>query len=101
MADQKPSEAVLSIMSRKLRNIYAYIRKEMEAKGISGIDISHGDVLYALMSNGPQPMNIISRRIDRDKSTVTSLVAKLEHLGLVERADRAPSPTGGVLPELK
>ncbi len=80
-----PPESVISLMSKKLRSVYAVIRAEMVAGGLEGLDISHGDILFVLFTYGSQPMTELSRKIDRDKSTVTSLVAKLERLGLVKR----------------
>ena len=53
--------------------------------GIVGIVPSHGAVLATLYHEGPLPMKEISRRIHRDKSTLTVLVRKLEELGYVER----------------
>lgn len=79
-------DAVISVLSRKLRRIHSQIRQMMEDQGLTGIDISHGDILYTLMYNGPQSMQQIAKRIDRDKSTVTSLVAKLEKRGYVTRS---------------
>jgi DNA-binding MarR family transcriptional regulator len=81
----RPSESVVSEMSKKLRAAYAVIRSEMQSRGLRGLDVSHGDILFVLMHKGPQPMSELSKRIDRDKSTVTSLVAKLEALGFVSR----------------
>jgi DNA-binding MarR family transcriptional regulator len=85
MDKRLPPESVISLMSKKLRSVYAVIRREMTARGLEGLDISHGDILFALFSGGSRPMNELSRKIDRDKSTVTSLVVKLERLGFVKR----------------
>jgi DNA-binding MarR family transcriptional regulator len=74
-------------MSKKLRSVYAEIRSELEARGLKALDISHGDIIYVLLERGPQPMKELSRRINRDKSTVTSLISKLERLGFVGRTD--------------
>jgi DNA-binding MarR family transcriptional regulator len=92
MASRKPAEAVISQMGRKLRFAHATIRSEMAARGMEGIDVSHGDILYVLLQDGPQRMSDLSRRIDRDKSTVTSLIGKLERRGYVQRR---PDPRDG------
>jgi DNA-binding MarR family transcriptional regulator len=86
MDKPRPPEAVISEMSKKLRSAYTMIRVEMEARGLKGLDISHGDIMFVLMHSGPQPMAELARRINRDKSTVTSLVAKLEKRGFVRRS---------------
>jgi DNA-binding MarR family transcriptional regulator len=85
MGKARPPEAVISVMSKKLRAAYTVIRSELQSRGLHGLDISHGDILFALMNHGPQPMSELSRRIDRDKSTLTSLVAKLERRGFIRR----------------
>ena len=69
-----------------LRNLAnAFILESLEEEGIVGIVPSHGAVLATLYHEGPLPMKEISRRIHRDKSTLTVLVRKLEELGYVER----------------
>ncbi|MBN1797112.1 MAG: MarR family transcriptional regulator [Spirochaetales bacterium] len=87
MNKPRPPDAVISVMSKKLRSVYALIRSELEVRGLQALDISHGDLMFVLIHSGPQAMKELSRRIDRDKSTVTSLVDKLEGLGFVKRSD--------------
>jgi DNA-binding MarR family transcriptional regulator len=78
-------ESVISVMSKKLRSVYAVIRSELESRGLGALDISHGDIMFQLFNSGPQPMSELARRIDRDKSTVTSLITKLVKLGFIKR----------------
>ncbi|CAN7273666.1 MarR family winged helix-turn-helix transcriptional regulator [Paenibacillus sp. LjRoot153] len=53
--------------------------------GIDGIGTSHGDIFYALFKNPKLTMADISKKINKDKSTVTALVDKLVRLGYVTK----------------
>lgn len=57
----------------------------MKRRGIKGILPVHGDILYALMIHGELSMTQIAELVDRKKSTVTTLVDKLIHLGYIEK----------------
>jgi len=59
--------------------------EKLTEEGAAGLVLSHGAILVALYENGPQPMNAICLRVNRDKSTLTVLVRKLETLGYVKR----------------
>ncbi|CAH0119713.1 hypothetical protein PAE9249_02220 [Paenibacillus sp. CECT 9249] len=62
-----------------------FIVSEMAKRGIEGIATSHGDIIYALFKTPRLTMADISRRINKDKSTVTALVDKLVRLGYVTK----------------
>jgi len=57
----------------------------MASAGLEGMDVSHGDILWQLYARGPRTMSELARAIGRDKSTVTTLVGKMEKRGLVRR----------------
>lgn len=59
------------------------IIKELEKRGHMGLATSHGDILSVLLHNGDMTKTEISNRIGRERSTVTTLLKKLEHLGYV------------------
>ena len=61
------------------------ISKELEAHDIRGLASSHGDILFVLFNFKILPMMEIAKRINRDKSTVTALIKKLEAMGYVEK----------------
>ena len=63
----------------------AFLRRELRRAGLSGLSPSHGNIVHALMEYGEMPMGGLAENIRRDKSTVTTLVAKLERLGYVKR----------------
>lgn len=53
--------------------------------GVDGIGTSHGDIIYALFKKPRLIMADISKRINKEKSTVTALVNKLVRLGYVTK----------------
>ncbi len=61
-----------------------YIIKKLQKYKIDGIVPSHGAILYTLITNGPLKMCELSERIQKDPSTITTLVKKLEGLNYVE-----------------
>ncbi len=79
---------IISIISRIRQKTNNLIVSELSRKGIQGIVVSHGDILYALFRKERMTMAEIADRIGKDKSTVTTLVNKLVNLDYVikERA---------------
>jgi len=61
------------------------IIQKLKERGIYDIAPAHGSILVALFRNSELPMGHIARMIDRDKSTVTTLVNKLIKNGYIER----------------
>lgn len=78
-------ERIVSLLSQKMRSWYSFIRIRIEEAGLSGLDISHGDILYQLYTHGAMPMSVLAQRIKKDKSTVTALVKKMESRKLIKR----------------
>ncbi|MCR8630250.1 MarR family winged helix-turn-helix transcriptional regulator [Paenibacillus radicis (ex Xue et al. 2023)] len=76
---------VISIISKIREKVNRFILAEMVKQGIEGIGTSHGDIIYALFKNSRLTMADISKRINKDKSTVTALVDKLVRLGYVTK----------------
>lgn len=73
------------MLTRKLgRQINDYIISELKKHGISGIVTSHGGILYHLFSKESLKMGEIAQLIDKDRSTVTTLVGKLSQMGYVK-----------------
>ncbi len=62
-----------------------FLMKELENQGFKGISPSHGDILGILCMTDSVQMKDIAEFINRDKSTVTSLVNKLVGLGYIEK----------------
>ncbi len=63
-----------------------FLTRALKARGLGELSPSHGEIIGALLMMGPLPMGDIARFIDKDKSTATTLVGKLERLGYVARA---------------
>ncbi len=61
-----------------------FLRSRLNQKGLPELSSSHGFILFLLSKEEELTMGEIARRINRDKSTTTVLVRKLENNGLVE-----------------
>jgi DNA-binding MarR family transcriptional regulator len=75
----------ISLISKIRQKVNILIISEISNKGIDGIVVSHGDILYALFQKHKMTMADIAERISKDKSTVTALVNKLVSLGYVRK----------------
>lgn len=71
----------ISLISKIREKVNRYLTAELAKQGVDGIGTSHGDIIYALLKTPRLTMAEISKRIGRDKSTVTALVDKLVRLG--------------------
>lgn len=76
---------IISLISKIREKVNRFIVAEMVKQGIDGIGTSHGDIIYALFKHPKLTMADISKRIHKDKSTVTALVDKLVRLGYVTK----------------
>ncbi|WP_379157835.1 MarR family winged helix-turn-helix transcriptional regulator [Paenibacillus sp. sgz5001063] len=76
---------VISLISKIREKVNRFIVTEMVKQGIEGIGTSHGDIIYALLKQPRFTMADISKKIHKDKSTVTALVDKLVRLGYVAK----------------
>jgi len=59
------------------------IVNELEKRGHIGLVSSHGGILVALLFSGEMTRTEISNKINRERSTVTTLLKKLEKLGYI------------------
>lgn len=64
-------------LSRTLALANRFISVQLERCGLHGIAPSHGDILVQLFKRGKLPMSELAQLIDRNPSTVTTLVKKL------------------------
>jgi len=60
-----------------------YLQKQLSENGFENFASSHGHILFQLSKVNAMPMNELSKKINRDKSTTTVLVRKLENEGYV------------------
>ena len=70
-----------SEVSRTRALVNQFLTGELARRGYAGLAPSHGDILAQLCRDERVRMSELSRRIDRDPSTVTALVRKLVKLG--------------------
>ncbi|UQZ87695.1 MarR family transcriptional regulator [Deltaproteobacteria bacterium Smac51] len=76
---------IAHLISNLRGGINEFILARLADEGISNLAPSHGAIFVVLYNEGPQTMLSLSEKINRDKSTLTVLVRKLEALGYVER----------------
>jgi DNA-binding MarR family transcriptional regulator len=75
------------LLSKARRAINAHLVNEMAKAGIIGIVPSHGDIIATLLRRESMTMRELSDAIQRDPSTVTTLVKKLAQMGFVSLED--------------
>lgn len=80
-----PGNDLAHLVSNLRNRFNAFIMARLAEEGITELVPSHGAILVALYETGPQPMKTICSRVNRDKSTLTVLVRKLEALGYIRR----------------
>jgi DNA-binding MarR family transcriptional regulator len=59
----------------------------LEKRGIENLVTSHADISAVLGISGELTFSEVAEKINRDRSTVTSLVSKLENLGYVRKRE--------------
>ncbi len=67
-----------------------FLKKRLAQNGFDDFASSHGNILFQLSVNKSITMKELAEKINRDKSTATVLVRKLEQEGLVSVT---PSPS--------
>jgi DNA-binding MarR family transcriptional regulator len=78
--------AIISTISNISNGANKLIVEELKNHNLEGLAPSHGDILILLFQNeNGVAMNKISSAIHKDKSTVTTLVNKLEKMQLLEK----------------
>ena len=60
-----------------------FLTEKLKKKGFNDFASSHGNILFQLNKNGQMTMSELAKAINRDKSTATVLVRKLEKEGFV------------------
>ena len=79
------TKGVIALIARIREKAHNLIMDELSRRGIHALVPSHGAILDELYREDGLSMKELAKRIRRDKSTVTTLVRKLENLGYVER----------------
>ena len=77
------SDNTAHLISAARRAINEFLINSLEAHNISGLAPSHGDIIATLLRNESMTMTALAHQINRDRSTVTTLVQKLTDRGYV------------------
>ena len=81
--DKYNDQNIPRIISSVRFEIRAYLQSELNKSGFESLVPSHGDLIFSLIKYGDMTMTELAKTIARDRATVTSLVSKLEKLGIV------------------
>lgn len=79
------SEEIVSLISQVREKANKLIVDELKKRGVEGLAPSHGSILFQLYKHKSLCMKDIADLINKDKSTITALVNKLERLGYVKK----------------
>lgn len=80
------TNAIISIIGNIHNNANKLIIEELKKHDLEGLAPSHGDILIVLYQNEEGvAMNKITSSINKDKSTVTTLINKLLKMELIEK----------------
>ena len=84
------NERIIALVSAIRDKANGFILQQLKTRGITGIAPAHGGIFVHLFKNTELTMGQIAQLIERDTSTVTTLVDKLAALDYVER-ERDPA----------
>jgi MarR family transcriptional regulator, organic hydroperoxide resistance regulator len=74
----------MSLLSRIHSDTADFLTRRLTENGLPHFASSHGFILFQLSLQDSLPMKELSQRINRDKSTTTVLVRKLEQEGFIK-----------------
>lgn len=75
----------LYALTKIRQGLFAFLESELLKNNIQDIAPSYGDILYIIDSHGPLTLQELARLALKDKSTVSSVVKKLEENGYVTK----------------
>lgn len=81
---QYSTNSIMNLISHLHSQSQDFINRQLSAQGLKELASSHGKIIYFLSQQGQMSLGELSKSINRDKSTTTVLVRKLEGSGLVE-----------------
>ncbi|MBP7736389.1 MAG: MarR family transcriptional regulator [Spirochaetes bacterium] len=79
----------LYALTKIRQRIFAFLEEEMAEKDIDDIAPSHGHILFILDTKGPLSLMELARFAEKDKSTVSSVITRLEEKGYVAKVKGA------------
>ena len=72
------------LISKAKNLMNQFIISELEHYGVEGIVPSHGDIIIELLKNEALSMSDLAVKIEKDPSTITTLVKKLCSIGYTQ-----------------
>ncbi len=83
---------ILSLISHIHSQSQDFLQKELKNLGLKEMVTSHANILFCLSKSSSLTPGELSQKINRDKSTTTALIKKLEKEGFVQlKKDEADS----------
>ena len=79
------NDRTLFTIGRINYKVNRFLVQELKQNNLGEISPSHGEIIGSLLLRGSLQMKEIAEIIDKDKSTITSLIHKLIDLGYVEK----------------
>ncbi|MGO9145377.1 MAG: MarR family winged helix-turn-helix transcriptional regulator [Desulfomonilia bacterium] len=73
----------LYIITNIRQRLFRFLRKELSKKKIDGIAPSYGDILFVLDRKGTVTLQEVAKHTIKDKSTISSVINKLESGGYI------------------
>lgn len=65
------------------QKLFRFLRCELRKKGIENLAPSYGDILFVLERKGPMTLQELAGHTIKDKSTISSLINRLEREGYI------------------
>ena len=65
------------------QKLFRFLKSELDEKRIDGVAPSYGDILFVLDQKGPLTVQELARHTLKDKSTVSSVISRLEAQGYI------------------
>lgn len=67
------------------QRLFKFIDKELSSRNVTGVAPSYGDVLFALDQKESQTVQDVVKYTNKDKSTISSVLNKLEANGYIRK----------------
>jgi DNA-binding MarR family transcriptional regulator len=67
------------------QRLFAFLKKQLAVEGISDVAPSFGDILFVLDQKGTVTLQEVARHTIKDKSTISSVINKLEAGGYLTK----------------
>lgn len=84
--DVMKTDHLVSLLADVKSKCDRYLIRELKRCGINDLAPSHGGILNALYNHDKMSMKELSVAIDRDKSTITTLINKLIEIGYIKKS---------------